>query len=141
MGCHIGGYFVGALAYADDVTLVVPSRSGIGTLSKVCEQFALDYDITLNGTKRQLLFLKGRFSNVSAFGFHVNGQYVEVSKYEMYLGHSKSSSARTEIVKYETGVFGVALIYLEQILIISPLGLKMYYFKNIVFSIKHLCGL
>ena len=71
-----GGHFVGALAYADDVTLVAPSWSGIRTLINVCEQFALDYDITFNGTKSQLMFFKGRFSNVSACGFHVNGQYV-----------------------------------------------------------------
>ena len=43
VGCHIGGHFVGALAYANDVTLVAPSRSGIRTLINVCEQFALDY--------------------------------------------------------------------------------------------------
>ena len=41
VGCHICGHFVGALAYADDVTLVAPSRSGIHTLINVCEQFAL----------------------------------------------------------------------------------------------------
>ena len=34
--CHIVGHFVGALAYADDVTLVAPSRSGIRTLINVC---------------------------------------------------------------------------------------------------------
>ena len=48
-GCHIGGHFVGTLAYAGDVTLVAPSRSGIRTLINVCEQFALDYEITYNG--------------------------------------------------------------------------------------------
>ena len=72
VSCRIGGHFVGALAYADDVTLVGPSRSGIRTLINVCEQFALHYDITFNGTKSQL----------------------------MHLGHSISSSDRTEIVKY-----------------------------------------
>ena len=92
--------FCGALAYADDVTLVAQSRSGIRTLINVCEQFALDYDITFNGTKSQLMFFKGTFSNVSACGFHVNGQYVEVSKCGMHLGHSISSGDRTEIVKY-----------------------------------------
>ena len=55
-GCHIGGHVVGALAHAADVTLVVPSRSGIRTLTNVCEQFTLDYDITFNGTKSQLMF-------------------------------------------------------------------------------------
>ena len=58
---HIGGHFVGALAYADNVTLVAPIRSGIPTLINVCEQFALDYDITFNGTKSQLMFLKVDF--------------------------------------------------------------------------------
>ena len=36
--------------------IVAPSRSDIRTLINVCEQFALDYDITFNGTKSQLLF-------------------------------------------------------------------------------------
>ena len=37
-------------------------------------------------------------------------------------------------------VFGVALIYLELMLVIFPLDLKMYYFKIIgVFSIDHPC--
>ena len=63
VGCHIGGHFVGALAYADDVTLVTgyTIRSGIRTLINVCEQFALDYDITFNATKSQPMFLKVDF--------------------------------------------------------------------------------
>ena len=48
---------------------------------------------------------KGRFSNVSPCGFHVNRQYVEVSKCAMHLGHSISSGDRTEIVKYAQRVF------------------------------------
>ena len=60
VGCHICGHFIGVLAYAyaDDVTLVVQSRSGIRTLCNICEHLALDYDITFNGTKCQLMFLK-----------------------------------------------------------------------------------
>ena len=56
VGCHIGGHLVGTLAYADDVTLVARGRSGIRTLINVCQQFALDNDITSNGTKSQLMF-------------------------------------------------------------------------------------
>ena len=55
--CYISGHVVGDLSYADDVTLVAPIRSGICTLNNACEQFALDYDITFNGTKSQLMFL------------------------------------------------------------------------------------
>ena len=61
VGCHIDGHFVGALSYADDVTLVAPSRSGIRTHINVCEQFALDHDITFNGTKSQFMFLEVDF--------------------------------------------------------------------------------
>ena len=61
VGCHIGGQFVGTLAYADDITLVAPSRSGIRNLINVCEQFAHDNDSTFNGTKSQLMFLKVDF--------------------------------------------------------------------------------
>ena len=35
--------------------------SGIRTLSNVCEQFTLHYDITFNDTKSKLLFLKVDF--------------------------------------------------------------------------------
>ena len=87
-------------------------------------------------------FFKGRFSNVSACGFHVNGPYVEVSKCAMHHGHSISSGDITEIVKYAKISFGVALIYLELFLVTFSLDLKMYYFKNIaVFSMDHPCGL
>ena len=63
-------------------------------LVNACEQFSLDYGINFNGTKSQLMFFKGRFPNISACGLHVNGQYVEVSKCAMHLGHSISSGDR-----------------------------------------------
>ena len=85
---------VGALANVDDVTLVAPRRSGIRNLINVCERFELVYDITWY--QKSITVFKGIFSNVSACVFHVNGQYVEVSK----CGHSISSCDKTEIVKY-----------------------------------------
>ena len=73
------------LVYADDVTLIAPSRSGIRNLINVCEQVSLDYDITFNRTKHHLLCFKGRFSYVSDCGFHVTGHYVEVSKCTVHI--------------------------------------------------------
>ena len=57
VGCHIGGHFIGALAYADDITLLSSSMSGLRTLSKVCEEYATEFDVAFNGTKSQMLFL------------------------------------------------------------------------------------
>ena len=70
VGCHIGGHFVGALGYADDVTLVAPSRSGIRTLINVCEQFAL-------GTKSQFRFLKVDFIMFLLVAFMLMGNMLK----------------------------------------------------------------
>ena len=60
VGCHMGGLFTGALAYADDITLLSASMSGLKTLSKVCEEYATEFDVTFNGKTSQLLFFRGR---------------------------------------------------------------------------------
>ena len=52
----MGGHLARALAYADD-TLLSPS---VSELSKVCEEYATEFDIILNGDKSRLLLLKDR---------------------------------------------------------------------------------
>ena len=56
----MGGHFIGALAYVDDITLLSPSMSGLGTLITVREEYATEFDVTFNGKKSQLLFFRGR---------------------------------------------------------------------------------
>ena len=56
----MGGHFTGALAYADDITLLSPSMSGMRTLSNVCEEYATEFDVPFNGKKSPLLFFRGR---------------------------------------------------------------------------------
>ena len=38
-GCYVGNVFVGALAYADDIVLLAPSRFALGRLLKQCSIF------------------------------------------------------------------------------------------------------
>ena len=52
----MGGHFTGALAYADDITLLSPSMIGLRTLSKVCEEYATEFDGTFNGKKVSCCF-------------------------------------------------------------------------------------
>ena len=52
----MGRYFTGALAYADDITLLSPSMSGLRTLSKVCEEYAIEFDVTFNGKQVSCYF-------------------------------------------------------------------------------------
>ena len=85
---------------------------------------------------------KCRFSNVSASGFHVNEQYIEVSKCAMPLGHSISSSDGTDIVKYAKKSFWNRFNISRADFGHISTRLKMYYFKNmVVFSMDHHCGL
>ena len=56
VGCHLGGHFTGALLYADDITLLSPSMSGKRTLSKVCEEYVTEFDVTFNDKKVRCCF-------------------------------------------------------------------------------------
>ena len=47
----MGGHYAGALAYADDITLISPSMTGLRKMSDICEQYASEYDILFNGSK------------------------------------------------------------------------------------------
>ena len=47
----MGHHFSGTLAYAGDITLLSPSRSGMAILVKVCEKYAAEYDIIFNSKK------------------------------------------------------------------------------------------
>ena len=45
MGCHLGGTFLGAFGYSDDVTLLFPSRQGLEMMLKICEDFAASHSM------------------------------------------------------------------------------------------------
>jgi hypothetical protein len=57
IGCHIGQRFVGALSYADDLTLLAPSLRGLREMLKICEVFALNFDVMFNPSKSEFIFL------------------------------------------------------------------------------------
>ena len=42
-GCYVGNVFVGALAYADDIVLLAPSRFALGRLLQQCSLFSKLY--------------------------------------------------------------------------------------------------
>ena len=47
-GCYIGNIFCGALSYADDVIILVPTMSSVYSMLSICEKFANDYDVIFN---------------------------------------------------------------------------------------------
>ena len=58
VGCHMGCRFTGALAYADDITLLATCKSTLSIMIDVCEQYVAEFDILFNGSKINLVLLK-----------------------------------------------------------------------------------
>ena len=56
LGCHFNGHFVGCCIYADDITLLAPSRDALNNMLDVCRGYAEAYDILFNATKTKCMF-------------------------------------------------------------------------------------
>ena len=51
IGCHMNSHFVGAVIYADDITLLGPTRNSVMALLDICSNYAHDNDIIFNPSK------------------------------------------------------------------------------------------
>ena len=53
VGCFIGNVFVGALSYADDLVLLVPTARAmrLPVMLHVCDQYAIEYNMVFNACK------------------------------------------------------------------------------------------
>ena len=105
VGCHMGHRYSGALAYADDITLLSPSKSGLTILVDECERYAAEYDILFNGNKSKLLYFRGRYCKPANTGIDVIRQYVNISTTAVHLGHTISSDDKSQIVKSAASSF------------------------------------
>ena len=96
--CYMGCRFTGALAYADDITLLAPCKSALSIMIDVCAQYAAGFDILFNGSKIKLLFFKGRYANAITSGIMVNGEIVHICDNAVHLGDNISTSDRDSMI-------------------------------------------
>lgn len=47
LGCHVGQHYIGALGYADDITLLSPCVKSLNEMLIVCSKFAKEFNVTL----------------------------------------------------------------------------------------------
>ena len=84
-GCHIGDMFLGALGYADDVTLLAPRLSSLKCMLSVVQKFGEDYNVTFNPSKSQLLIYgKNKTENINVI---FNGSEIKAVPYTKHLGN------------------------------------------------------
>jgi hypothetical protein len=55
VGCFVENIFVGALAYADDLTLLAPSASAMREMLHICEEYAVEYSIKFDASKSKCI--------------------------------------------------------------------------------------
>jgi hypothetical protein len=96
-GCYIGFNFVGACAYADDITLLAPSPTAMRILLASCDEYASEYDIVFNAEKSKFLVMATRsgrmcYNYMASCAFYIGGDRIQNVSQFTHLGHIITSS-------------------------------------------------
>ena len=111
VGCYIGINFCGAVAYADDIVLISPTPAAMRRLLRICDDFALLYDIAFNANKSKfLVVVPCKWRNLcSCFNqcrFTIGGKLIEKVDTYPHLGHIISAREDdTDDVKHRRSHF------------------------------------
>ncbi len=83
-GCHIGNVFVGALGYADDIVLLVPTIAAANKMLEVVRTFSLQYNVKFNPDKSKHVFFGKNGPTRSCLV--LAGADIELCKHSIHLG-------------------------------------------------------
>ncbi len=87
----------GALAYADDITLLAPTPSALRKLLLICEKFGAAHSMRFNPDKTQCIrFCKGKSNQSCDTEFIFSGKRIALATSVTHLGHCLSSNLQDE---------------------------------------------
>ena len=91
VGCFVGSNFLGALAYADDITLLAPTAHAMRLMLKICTEYASEYAITFNASKTKCLIfaprMRCRIQMCQPPKFYLGDDEIEVVEKWPHLGN------------------------------------------------------
>ena len=97
VGCHLGGKWVGATMYADDLILMAPTRSAMVAMLKVCEKYAREHNISFTTdpnpakSKTKCLYMCGNMNTRKYPAYlQLNGSDLPFVTTATHLGHELS---------------------------------------------------
>ena len=125
-GSYIGHYFVGTLAYADDVTLLGPTLTSIKLMLSVVKTFGARYDVKLNASKTKLTKFRNR-NGISKEFVEFNGNCIQCENSTCHLGNNIGFNMERDNQSKSINEF-VSLILLEVRFLF--LGLMQKYYIN-----------
>ncbi len=94
----MGNYWVGCLAYADDLTLIAQSRKTLQTMINICEGYVADYYVIFNGPKSLFLIFKGKGCQATDCQIVVNNERLNNITYAVHLGHCISTLNKKSLI-------------------------------------------
>ena len=93
LGCHMGGFWVGAAGYADDLILLAPSRSAMKQMLNTCETFAESFNLQFSTdpdpakSKSKCVYMCGYMDPSYPFPLKLNGSDLPWVLHATHLGH------------------------------------------------------
>ena len=99
VGCYLGHVFAGALAYADDIVLLAPTKSALTRMLSVASECADMLSLKFNGTKSQ--YVRFRSGHGECDGDHVFFCGTKVPEIEsgLHLGNILGAGSRDSVVE------------------------------------------
>ena len=98
-GCWIGKYYFGAFGYADDLSLICPTFTGLQKMLHICEQYAAEFSVKYNATKSMcMLFTRSKNQHppsVTLNGFPMKW-VTEIKHLGNYLSHDLNEASEIQ---------------------------------------------
>ena len=95
LGCHIGGWWYGAMGYADDLILLAPNREVLQTMVQVCEKYGKEHNLVFSTdpvpakSKTKCLYFCGRTTRVNyPDPVQLDGKSLPWVQHAEHLGHT-----------------------------------------------------
>ena len=93
LGCHMGGVWVGAAGYADDLILLAPSRTAMQRMLNVCKEYAEEYNLQFSTdpnpalSKTKCLYMCGHMDPVYPVPLQLGDHELPWVQHATHLGH------------------------------------------------------
>lgn len=88
VGCYIGNFYLGALCYADDLTLLAPTATAMRTLLSICEEYANEHAMAFNADKSKCIIFRPRSATThDRPSFVIAGKLIDYTSSWPHLGN------------------------------------------------------
>ena len=103
LGCHIGGWWFGASAYADDLILLAPNREVLQRMVSTCEKYGQQHNLVFSTdpvpsrSKTKCILFCGRANNLSyPDPVRLDGKDLPWVAHADHLGHTLHQSVKMD---------------------------------------------